>query len=126
MSNRYFKIEVIAGNREHLFHALKLIEQELVSIPDWDGPAGFCYDHSNVKTSELYLQDLDASGVFVTEDFVLPEDFENMIGESNSTCKCGEPGLANHTCPYKTDLNGDYDSLCNCCENCQVLCADEL
>jgi hypothetical protein len=40
-------------------------------------------------------------------------------------CRSDE-GEEDHTCPYKSDLDGDYHSMCNCCEQCQEGCAWEL
>ena len=28
------------------------------------------------------------------------------------------PALEDHTCPYAEEINNDYDSTCNCCEEC--------
>ena len=40
---------------------------------------------------------------------------------------CGkQPAEELHTCPYKEDIDGDYISLCNCCEDCQYLCSCEI
>ena len=41
-------------------------------------------------------------------------------------CKCGELGSEElHTCPYKAEINGDYEE-CNCCEDCEKECADDV
>lgn len=31
-----------------------------------------------------------------------------------------------HTCPFKEDIHGDYDALCNCCEDCADHCRDDI
>lgn len=31
-----------------------------------------------------------------------------------------------HTCPYAEDIAGDYETLCNCCDNCQGECAMDI
>ena len=31
-----------------------------------------------------------------------------------------------HTCPYQEDINGDYRSLCNCCDDCTNECAMDI
>lgn len=28
-----------------------------------------------------------------------------------------------HTCPYHEDINNDSNTLCNCCDECQMECA---
>ena len=30
-----------------------------------------------------------------------------------------------HTCPYQEDINDDKETLCNCCEQCEDMCAVE-
>lgn len=42
-------------------------------------------------------------------------------------CKCGREGTEEgHVCPYATDIDCDYETLCNCCEACQEACADDI
>jgi hypothetical protein len=31
-----------------------------------------------------------------------------------------------HTCPYKEELDNDYETTCNCCEGCREFCMDEI
>lgn len=38
---------------------------------------------------------------------------------------CGERVTA-HSCPYKSDVDGDDTTLCNCCEACEQMCADDI
>lgn len=33
---------------------------------------------------------------------------------------------ADHTCPYAADIHDDYETLCNCCEDCQYECAQDI
>lgn len=35
---------------------------------------------------------------------------------------CGKVTEGCHTCPYNEDINDDYDSLCNCCDDCSYQC----
>lgn len=37
---------------------------------------------------------------------------------------CGEEQLytPGHTCPFKSDIHGDDETLCNCCEDCVYDC----
>lgn len=40
-------------------------------------------------------------------------------------CSCGKnPAEPLHGCPYASDINGDYDSLCDCCKECESECSD--
>ena len=31
-----------------------------------------------------------------------------------------------HTCPYKNEINDDYGTLCDCCDDCKQRCSDEI
>ena len=33
---------------------------------------------------------------------------------------------APHPCPYKSDINDDNETLCNCCEGCAFECAQDI
>jgi len=41
-------------------------------------------------------------------------------------CKCGADADQDHTCPYREELNGDSETLCNCCENCRRACLMDI
>ena len=42
------------------------------------------------------------------------------------TCpKCGEPTLNYSPCPYSSEIYGDDEDYCNCCNKCAILCAME-
>lgn len=34
--------------------------------------------------------------------------------------------VEDHSCPYSEEIHGDYDSLCNCCEDCERQCAIDI
>ncbi len=38
---------------------------------------------------------------------------------------CG-PAQSPHTCPYAEDINGDSETLCECCEKCAHECAMDI
>jgi len=41
--------------------------------------------------------------------------------------RCKErPVEAPHTCPYNEEINGDFTSLCDCCEACTHECCMEI
>jgi hypothetical protein len=42
--------------------------------------------------------------------------------EKCQSCNVNE-GEPDHTCSYAEDINGDCETLCNCCSNCQYNCA---
>ena len=31
-----------------------------------------------------------------------------------------------HTCPFSVEIHDDYDTLCNCCEECEYQCAMDI
>lgn len=42
-------------------------------------------------------------------------------------CKCGNnPATLPHSCPYKSDINDDSNTLCTCCDECKQNCADDI
>jgi len=51
--------------------------------------------------------------------------------EMNHQQQCGRgncPNLATalHTCPFSSEINGDDDTLCDCCEDCEHECAMDI
>lgn len=42
--------------------------------------------------------------------------------EQCENCKSREGTEELHTCPYAEEINGDQESLCNCCAECQHNC----
>lgn len=51
---------------------------------------------------------------------------ENDENVECTSCRCGEPGEDEHTCPFAEDINDDHESLCNCCAECQYQCAMDI
>jgi len=39
---------------------------------------------------------------------------------------CGEEGTDLHECPFMTDVHGDLEFECNCCEDCEQCCCDDI
>lgn len=31
-----------------------------------------------------------------------------------------------HTCPFSEDINDDYETLCNCCDECRHECCMDI
>ncbi len=44
----------------------------------------------------------------------------------NDKCQCGSQSEGLHVCPYKEDVNGDTESLCSCCSQCQDQCSMDI
>jgi hypothetical protein len=40
-------------------------------------------------------------------------------------CKCGEPGIYSHACPYSQELYNN-PGRCNCCSHCTRQCANDV
>lgn len=53
-----------------------------------------------------------------------------MVREEIEQQQCGGncTNLAQplHPCPYGSEINGDNETLCNCCEDCEHECAMEI
>ena len=47
---------------------------------------------------------------------------ENIIEK----CRCGSDPESLHICPYQQDINGDSETLCNCCSECEHQCAQDI
>lgn len=39
---------------------------------------------------------------------------------------CKNPAAEPHTCPFSEEINGDSESLCNCCDDCMYECAMDI
>lgn len=50
------------------------------------------------------------------------ENYSTFVCES---CK-GPTDPVKYTCPYQEDVNGNYETLCNCCDSCQQNCIDDI
>lgn len=50
---------------------------------------------------------------------------EPILVMSCESCR-KNPSTQPHICPYKEDINGDIESLCNCCDDCQNICCDDI
>ena len=46
--------------------------------------------------------------------------------ETPETCGCGGINVELHTCPYREDINGDYETLCSCCSECTHQCLMDI
>jgi hypothetical protein len=42
------------------------------------------------------------------------------------TCGNNEGTSELHTCPYAEDINGDSESMCNCCSDCEYECCMDI
>lgn len=43
-----------------------------------------------------------------------------------NTCRCGEPAIDPHPCPYAEDVNNDSEMHCVCCDECRYQCAMDI
>ena len=54
------------------------------------------------------------------------DDTNEDPGYDPTLCKCGEDANPSHMCPYKTEMFGDYETLCNCCDECTNQCGYDI
>lgn len=54
------------------------------------------------------------------------EVLDNIGKPPEIDCKCGRAGEEMHTCPYKSEINNDDETLCNCCAECAQQCAWDI
>lgn len=41
--------------------------------------------------------------------------------------RCGKnPAQEMHPCPFSEEVHGDSETLCDCCEECEGSCADDV
>jgi hypothetical protein len=45
------------------------------------------------------------------------------LDEEYEECKC--PG-SEHGCPYREEINYDYEYKCSCCKACTQRCSDDI
>lgn len=38
---------------------------------------------------------------------------------------CPNQGQADHTCPFNEEVEDDFETLCNCCKECENECAKD-
>lgn len=50
------------------------------------------------------------------------EECKNCCGRGD----CKNPAAEDHTCPFAEEINGDFESLCNCCDDCAYECAMDI
>lgn len=42
-------------------------------------------------------------------------------------CKCGKnPADSEHTCPFRSDVYNDNETMCSCCSDCRHECAMDI
>jgi hypothetical protein len=51
---------------------------------------------------------------------------ESPQEDSRPHCKCGDPSIEEHTCPFSEEIHGDSESMCNCCDECTYQCAMDI
>ena len=39
---------------------------------------------------------------------------------------CGGEADCEHTCPFKEEIGGDYETTCNCCSECTTQCVQDI
>lgn len=54
------------------------------------------------------------------------EHIERLKAQESKCQKCGNKAQPMHPCPYRSDIDGDNETMCNCCEECQHECAMDV
>ena len=53
-----------------------------------------------------------------------------MKEETFNPCLCWKcqknEASEDHTCPYESEINGDDETMCNCCSECEYDCGQEI
>lgn len=50
-----------------------------------------------------------------------------VVDPNAPMCGCGKNNEEDdHTCPYQRDVNNNHESLCNCCDECEGKCSDQI
>lgn len=49
-----------------------------------------------------------------------------VLNDPENKCECGNETSSLHSCPYKIDIYGDYETQCNCCEYCRSECLNDI
>ena len=69
----------------------------------------------------------------ITHEEKDPNDKQNgahdcsVVNHYTITCiSCSQPAEPDHPCPYAEDIDGDSETLCNCCDSCQSECAADI
>jgi hypothetical protein len=65
---------------------------------------------------------LDDSGNNVEEKKMEASNIKTSVEK----CDCGEKATKLHPCPYKEDVGGDSETLCNCCTSCEKSCCEDI
>lgn len=94
-------------------------------------PQGFkdAFDYlKSVGKSHLVFNELRTDGFTVVKlaNGLYAETLPSEPEEPTSCDRCNSPSFELHTCPFAVDIHGDYESLCNCCENCTHQCAMDI
>lgn len=56
------------------------------------------------------------------------EQYQATHGEVSATVEycCSNLATEPHTCPYKSDVDNDNETLCTCCAHCEHECAMDI
>lgn len=52
----------------------------------------------------------------------MPNEPEEPEVEKCQQCK-ERPAEPEHSCPYAEEISDDYETLCNCCDECRSECS---
>ena len=125
MSNQVTKVFSDMSDEE-----LVMVIQEMKE----DGPQGIVRMDGIVREKCKMVQEITSGNAYehmMTVQFSIlqeaayrftPKKMENMIEK----CRCGSDPESLHICPYQQDINGDTETLCNCCSECEHQCMMDI
>lgn len=88
---------------------------------------GLPVDRGTIESTDIQTA---REHVTTAEDFfvtIQPLDSKQEPEFGVCACQqCGGEAQGSHTCPYKEEIHDDYETECNCCDNCRQSCCDDI
>jgi hypothetical protein len=81
-----------------------------------------CWPHNGRYDEIFVITSTTGSIPVLTTNNLKRDKMENIIEK----CRCGSDSESLHICPYQQDINGDSETLCNCCSDCEHQCMMDI
>lgn len=63
----------------------------------------------------------------ISKNAELQQSCITAVSSSGKCSRCNNnDAQEEHTCPYAEEINGDSDSLCDCCSDCEHECCMDI
>lgn len=79
-----------------------------------------------VRRANKKLADFNAQSSEILTAIGEADDQSDQPHKKPNLCKCGAPGTKPHRCPYRIEISGNPEELCNCCSDCKAKCREEI